>query len=62
MPSYLHFVKVDQMLGHGLDDQLEEEPGELKVEVKKLNHGPWSKSAPNVSLHVPLINNPRGEY
>lgn len=42
MSSYLHFVRVDQMLGHGLDDQLEEEPGELKVEVKKLNPGRWS--------------------
>lgn len=26
---HLYFVRVDQMLGHGLDDQLKEEPGEL---------------------------------
>lgn len=41
MPPYLYFIKVDQILSHGLDDQIEEEPGELKEgEVKELNPGP----------------------
>lgn len=36
MPPYLHLVRVNQMLGHGLDNHLKEEPGELKPgEVKE---------------------------
>lgn len=30
MPTYLHLVGVNQMLGHGLDNHFKEEPGELR--------------------------------
>lgn len=33
---YLYLVRVNQMLGHGLDDELKEEPGELKPDKTKM--------------------------
>lgn len=42
VPTYLYLVQVRQMLGHGLDNQLEEEPGELKPGrvQSRVNHVP----------------------